>query len=213
MNKIFYLIIFVASLYGCSNKILYNKIYYAKKNPSVFIFSNDSTFKYEYRQSCYTESSGTWKQLGNALYLNSNIQDSLTMSYSKEQNISDTTVLNVIINHPKSSDYICMPMVNADLKYFFDMPRGSYSIKVKEPIDSICFSVIKQPFELRGTGIYGCYEPIRTEQIKPNLSKGEKLTVTINIVDSLFGYRVFRNEKLEMKNGKIIFTRPLGCVP
>ena len=191
---------------GCSNKIVYDKIYYAEKNPNVFIFYKDSTFKYEYRQSCYTESTGTWKQIDNELYLNSNIQDSLTIMYTKETNTQDTiTILNVVVNAAIQDDYICYPIVNGDLRYFFAMHRGSYSIEVYEPIDSICFSVTKQPFELRGTGIMGCYEPIRTKQIKPDLSVGEKLTITININDSLFGYRVFKEEKIEIKTGKIIF--------
>ena len=34
---------------------------------------------------------------------------------------------------------------------------------------------------------------------------GETLEVTVNIVDSLFGYRFFKNEGLKLKNKKIIF--------
>jgi hypothetical protein len=50
-----------------------------------------------------------------------------------------------------------------------------------------------------------CYEPIRTNHIKPNLSVGEKLTATITINDALFGYKVFKGGKLVLKYRKLIF--------
>ena len=51
----------------------------------------------------------------------------------------------------------------------------------------------------------GVYSDVRTDIIYPHLLAGETLEVTVNIVDSLFGYSFFKNEGLKLKNKKIIF--------
>ena len=135
---------------------------YKGKNPHVFVFSEDSTFRYECHDVWYTE-----------------------------------------------RDYICFPYVNG-VPFFSEEsldipPRGSYSFNVKELVDSISFVVAKRPFILRGTGYKMTYDDVRTDIIYPHLLAGETLEVTVNIVDSLFGYRFFKNEGLKLKNKKIIF--------
>lgn len=192
-------------LNGCSNTRLINGIYRGKDNPHVFIFSTDSTFKYEHNAVWYRESFGTWMKRDNYIYLNSfNQVDKIPITYTKiPSNQDSTVVINIKVNsqNKPQKDYICWPFVNGNFVYF-DPERGSYSFKSEVFVDSIYFKVKKSPFVFRGMGYKMGYDDVKTETIYPI---GESIDVTININDSLFGYRVFKNERLDLKNGKIIF--------
>ncbi|MFT4073869.1 MAG: hypothetical protein QM654_18340, partial [Dysgonamonadaceae bacterium] len=103
-------------------------------------------------------------------------------------------------------DYICFPYVNG--KSVLETPeKGSYSFETELPVDSIYFLIAKRPFILRGTGCFMSYDDVKTETIYPHLSAGESLETIVNIIDTLFGYKVFKDEELEIKNGKIIFVK------
>lgn len=209
--KYFTLIFFIPFLFFCcSNTRLIYGTYKAKNDSHVFIFSADSTFKYKHYAMWYGESSGTWKKMGNNIYLNSLGQiDKIPIEYVKTTNKKDSNiVVNVMVNSQDKpqKDYICLPIVNGDIaSYLYAMVRGSYSIESESLIDSICFNVTKSPFVLRGTGYKMGYDDIKTETIYPDLSIGENIDITINIIDSLFGYRVFKNEVLKIGGDNIIF--------
>ncbi len=194
-------------LNSCNKVFFINGMYRGKDNPHVFIFSEDSTFKYEYRAVWYSESSGTWQKTRDAIYLNSFEQrDKMPIEYVKTKNTQRETNIKIKINVPDKSerDYICFPYVN-DKSMLENPEKGSYSFDTKVSIDSIYFLVAKRPFVLRGTGYKMSYDDVNTKTIYPHLLVGENLEVTVNIIDSLFGYKVFKDEKLELKNGKIIF--------
>ena len=181
---------------------------YSDKNSHVFIFSKDSIFQYEYQDYCYSKSSGIWNKKGDFLYLNSFIQiERIPLECVKIKNNTDSDIIvRIEVNSQgkPQTDYICWPFINGK-PCLFDPERGSYSFKSEIPINNICFRIRKSPFIIRGTGSKMCYDDIETETIYPHLSVGENLDVTVNIVDSLFGYTVFKDEKIELKNGKIIF--------
>lgn len=192
---------------SCSDTILINGTYSKKHSPYVLTFSKDSTFIYESRKGCYAESFGTWKTIGDVIYLNSLEQiDKMPVEYTKIKGNKKNTIINVKLNVPDKPqrDYICFPYVNGEFVFMYP-ERGSYSFESEVPIDSICFLIAKKPFVLRGTGNKGCYDDVWTESIYLYSLVGESIDITINIIDSLFGYKVFKNEKIEIKNGKIIF--------
>ena len=207
-NYIVFLCILNVLLNSCSNTKFILGTYNGKHSPGLFVFSEDSTFRYESRKGCYTESSGTWKKIGDGVYLNSIEQiDKIPIEYTKTKGNKENTIINVNVNvsDKPQRDYVCFPVVNGDVSSFYAMERGSYSIESEIPIDSIHFVITKQPFVLRGTGSYGCYEDVKTETIYPHLLLGENIDVTINIIDSLFGYKVFKNEELKIKGDNLIF--------
>ena len=185
---------------------------YKGKNPHVFVFSEDSTFRYECHDVWYSESFGRWRKAGNVICLTSFQQrDRMPVEYMKTENSQSKGIVKVKINASDNPerDYICFPYVNG-VPFFSEEsldvpPRGSYSFNVKELVDSISFVVAKRPFILRGTGYKMTSDDVRTDIIYPHLLAGETLEVTVNIVDSLFGYSFFKNEGLKLKNKKIIF--------
>ena len=206
-NKIIFFVIFVIFI-SCSDSVLINGTYNNKQHPFEFTFSEDSTFRYVSRHGCYTESSGTWFKSGDFIYLNSTEQiDSISVKFHKTTGNKKNTLVNVKVNVPENPerDYICYPIINGNKDYIFAMERGSYIIESESPIHSLYFIITKSPFVLRGTGPYGCFNDIKTETIFPSLAIGDDIYVTINILDELFGYHVFKNDKLEIKKGKINF--------
>jgi len=194
----------------CRNIQLINGTYSGKQDSHVFVFSTDSTFKYEHHAMWYSESFGIWRNIGNSIYLNSiNQIDKLPIEYSKVANKTDSSsVININVNSQgkPQKDYVCLPIINGDIAHFFyAMERGSYSIESDVSIDSIYFNVTKQPFVLRGTGYKMGYDDVKTETIYPHLSLGENIDITIDIIDSLFGYKVFKNEELKIKGSNLIY--------
>jgi hypothetical protein len=194
-------------LSSCSQSKVITGMYSGKKNPHVFTFSKDSMFKYEYHDYCYKESSGTWYQDGDFLYLNSLIKtEKIPLEYTKLRGDRDTSiVINIEINSQNNpqTDYICWPFINGK-PCSFDPERGAYSFSSDILVENIYFKIKKSPFVLRGIGSKMCYDDIETEPIELKLSFGDNLNVVINIIDCLFGYKVFSNEKLEIRSRKII---------
>jgi hypothetical protein len=192
---------------SCSNSMTINGMYGGKQTPHVFIFSADSTFKYEYHAMWYSESSGTWQKRKNTICLNSFEQrNKMPLEYTKIENDKNKAIINIkvdIADKPER-DYICFPYVNGK-SVFINPEKGSYSFDYESPADSIYFLIAKRPFILRGTGYKMSYDDIKTETIYPHLSVGESINITINLIDSLFGYKVFKDEKIEIKGGKMFF--------
>ncbi len=187
--------------------MIINGIYGGTRTPHVFILSEDSTFKYEYHAMWYSESSGTWQKRKNTIYLNSFEQrNKMPVEYTKIENNNKKAIINIKVNiaDKPEKDYICFPYVNGK-SVFINPGKGSYSFDYEFPVDSISFLIAKRTFFLRGTGYKMSYDDIKTETIYPHLSVGESMDVTINLIDSLFGYKVFKDEKLEIKGGKIFF--------
>ena len=130
----------------CSAPSLIN-VKYKGKNPHVFIFSKDSTFKYEYHDVWYSESFGSWRKTGNVVSLTSFQQrDKLPVEYTKTRNSQSERIVKVKINasDKPERDYICFTYINGESFFNEDSsleepPKGSYSFNVKEPVDSISF--------------------------------------------------------------------------
>jgi hypothetical protein len=204
---VFVYVLSILLLDSCTTAHLINGTYSGKQHPHVFIFSEDSTFKYEYRAMWYSESSGTWQKRENKIYLNSFEQrNTIPVDYAKAENNQKRVIINVKVNvsDKAEEDYICFPYVNGK-SVIMDPGKGSYSFDSEVSVNNIYFLIAKRPFVLRGTGYKMSYDDVKTETIYPHLSVGESLDVTINIIDSLFGYKVFDNTKLKVKRNKIIF--------
>jgi hypothetical protein len=195
-------------LFGsCTKAPFIDGIYSGKQSPHVFIFFGDSTFKYEYRATWYKESSGIWQKRGNPIYLNSFEQrDKIPVEYVKTENDQGKVIINikVTVSDKPERDYICFPYVNGQ-SVFDDPKKGSYSFDTEVLVDSIYFLIAKRSFVLRGTGYKMSYNDVKTKTIYPYLLIGESLETTITIIDSLFGYKAFKDERLEIQNGKVLF--------
>ena len=203
---VFILLLYLQASYAGNKKVVSGE-YRSKHSPHVFILSEDSTFKYKYYGVWYKESSGTWKNRDNIIYLNSYNQiDKIPVEYSTiSVGGNKSAVIHMELNTQEENkqDYICFPYINGKIVSHYS-ERGSYSFESRTDVDNLYFSIRKAPFVLRGTGIYGGYDEVETELIEPRLNVGDSLNVKINIIDSLFGYKTFKNEKLKVKNGKII---------
>lgn len=192
---------------GCIPFSFVNGKYSGKKSPHVFIFSEDFTFKYEFNGVWHSESFGIWHKKGKVIYLNSFEQrDKFPVEYMKVENNQNKSIVNIKINASDKleKDFICFPYING--KPVIESPKkGSYSFETDASIDSIYFLIAKRPFILRGSGSKMSYDNVKSETIYPNLSIGENLDVIINVIDYLFGYKVFKNEKVEIGKDKITF--------
>jgi hypothetical protein len=100
------------------------------------------------------------------------------------------------------NDYICTPIIDDvyELQYQVD---GNYSFSLPKPIKKIKFEVYKSPNQFCYTNPF--FESVKTELIDIPISHGNRLYVSIEVIDSLFNYQIFKNEKLKIKNGKVIF--------
>ena len=206
-NNIIFVCILNILLNGCNKTLFVDGIYSGKQCPHVFVFSEDSTFKYEYRAAWYKESFGSWQKRESTIRLTSFEQrDKMPVKYVKTKNNNLKTIINIKVDVSDKSekDYICFPYVNGK-SVFEDPEKGSYSFGIETPVDSLYFLIAKRPFVLRGTGYKMSYDDIKTETIYPHLTVGESLETTVYIIDSLFGHKVFKDERLEVKNGKVIF--------
>ena len=88
---------------------------YKGKNPHVFVFSEDSTFRYECHDVWYSESFGRWRKAGNVICLTSFQQrDRMPVEYMKTENSQSKGIVKVKINASDNPerDYICFPYVN-----------------------------------------------------------------------------------------------------
>lgn len=206
-NHIF-IITFFWVMSSCSHEMIIGQLYNSKKSSHNFIFNMDSTFSYRYKNGCYKESSGHWFRKGNSVCLNTDVQlEKIPIEYKKRKGDSESlSVVNVTVNMPAEyiKDYICFPFVNKEVLVNYP-ERGSFSFRSKVPIDSIYFLVSKVPLLVQGPGIYGCFDDMKTERIYPKLFVGEDLDITINIVDSLFSYKVLKNKELQIKKRALIF--------
>ena len=155
--------VIIVLLSGNGSDQLINGKYSAKKGGHVFVFSEDSTFKYQHHDIWYSESSGIWKRTRKNICLNSfNQLNKMPTEYAVVTNEQESViVVNIEVNSPSNlqEDYICLPVVNGAPVYFYPK-RGSYSFKSEILIDSIYFEVKKNPFILRGTGYYAGYDDI-----------------------------------------------------
>jgi hypothetical protein len=206
-NYIIFVCILSCLCYSCRNTLVVNGTYIGKQNPHFLTLLEDSTFKYEYRAMWYSESSGTWQKRGNTIYLNSFEQkNEMPIDYETMENNQKEVIINIKINasDKPAEDYICFSYVNGN-SVFLEPEKGSYSFDCYVPVDSIYFLIAKRPFVLRGTGYKMSYNDIKTKTLYPHLSVGESMNVTINIIDYLFGYTVFKDKKLESKGEKLIF--------
>jgi hypothetical protein len=84
------------------------------------------------------------------------------------------------------------------------VPRGSYSLFIFIPIDSIKFEIVRRD------SFFTWEEPINpilfTTTTKFNNILGEKITFDINIPDSLFRYKVFDNTQIRQKKRKFVIS-------
>jgi len=85
--------------------------------------------------------------------------------------------------------------------------RGSYCIYPEKPFDTLYFKILKQPrkVERMGPRSYKEYYILETEHKKLTTNDGDIVNVTITLLDSLFSYRIFDNEKIKLSGNKLIF--------
>lgn len=196
-------IYFFCSCISNSNIDLLDKSFSDKKNWVHFIFLSDSTFRYTYNNIDPEKSSGLWYRKGNSIVLNSyNQTTDIQLIFTKLKNNTDDIKINVQIKSDKGNekDYICIPYSIKSDKELFYPSKGGYLLTLNNLIDSLYFQVYRRPQVITTYGIYNQLKGLKTEIIDVNLKTGETANISICIVDSLFSYRVFNNEKLEIKS-------------
>lgn len=199
-----YFLIAMMCLYGCVNSKQIVGKYADTKSPDSFQFNSDSTFIYQYRAyHAYEYATGKWEiKRNNAIILNSSIQNVvIPSSLTLEDYISNQTSVMLTfeprIKKGVLSDYKCEIFINDSL---FDTRRADSmnKITINKPVNTIFFKIIKEP--LKPTSTYFPLFPLVTEKFTFKKNTCVNATIVATIDDKLFGYRVFSNELVKIKN-------------
>ena len=215
-------------LYGCSSNVMITGQYGAKSNPDFFRFNAESTYYYKYNAYHVSEySSGKWVQTNKkTVLLNSSIQSRSIPLKIKQNSDSVNTGYNIELNFDTVLDlknYKCAVFINdtlyslkgsgliiptrlgfnefekelnvSDIFFRYTRCDSLLSLKVNNPIKSIFFKIIK--FEINSTHL--TRQPLETEKYILVSNNNKNLNIRISLKDSLFNYRVFKNEKLKVR--------------
>lgn len=176
-----------------------------------FIFNADSTFQYFYMAGTSVDrySSGKWKATNkNKIVLNSNIQSKilpLKIDIIPSENELNNFRVNLFIQGGNEKAYRAYPFVNANLFFNFTPDRGSYNFDTGSFINKISFKVSKEPMVIERLGAPKEYYLLETEKKDINLNKGDSVIINIEVADSLFSYKIFKNEIIKFNGNKMIF--------
>jgi hypothetical protein len=189
---------------------------YQDKNNShkcKFVFRSDSTFDYYYivAGDADMHSSGKWKiKNGNAIELNSTVQNStlpigISILPTKGKHYGYNVDMNILDNNKRN--YRAMPFCDSfhipHTLFFAD--RGSYEFTTWNPIDTLYFKVVKDPLVLERLGPSRVYNELVTEKKVLHLNCGDSVQVIINVVDSLFSYKIFKRTTIQLGKHKLIY--------
>lgn len=208
------IIVFLISLSTCQS---FEKIFSGKYSnrfyPNVFEIYSDSTFIYKSMMGSIIEkySEGKWKRLDkNTIILNSTIQNNnipIQVNVIPDNKNKRTICVNLNVPGQSVKDYVCYPIFNDNI--FPSMnpgDRGSYCIYSEVSIHSIHFQIQKIPLTLKCLGPRQPeYYDIYSKSVTINSKIGDSIIIKLQIPDSLFSYRIFRDTKLKISGENLIF--------
>lgn len=80
---------------------------------------------------------------------------------------------------------------------------------VATPIHSIYLKFVQSPLRITSNAI--ALEPLQSNKFFPPISVGNNISIEVPLNDSLFFYKVFKNEKIKLrKNGVMLFNKILN---
>jgi hypothetical protein len=144
----------------------------------------------------------------NCISVNVNVQNKRLDYYTEKDYISEPFT-NDSVPLRKPLELIDITGLSLDESFakidkWFSERRGSYIFYVDTILDNICFEILKNPYYIESLPPR-VETPIKTETRDINFALGDSITININIDDSFFGYRIFNNTVLQIKNKHIIF--------
>jgi hypothetical protein len=193
-------------MYGCHSGVELLGDYSSFQSPYTFYLYKDSTFSYRYKfEYAYEYSQGTWSQVGGKMIvLNSQIKNR-TLAV-EAQNLDDNA--SEIINHfsidvnlinGNKNHYQCMIFIN-DTLFTIKTCDSLSSILINSPIKDYFFKLTtdtRMPTRFLDT--------LSTNKIFTKSSNSNNFKIKINLVDSLFNYRIFNNDILQVTNKGLNF--------
>ncbi|WP_342333094.1 hypothetical protein [Pedobacter sp. FW305-3-2-15-E-R2A2] len=206
--KIYFVLGIGLLLSSCSvNREVVGK-YASQKNPNIFEFNSDSTFKYEFREfHLYQYATGRWKKTSqNTLVLNSTVSSAtIPVKISKlddvDLNRTKMTIDLRISDGMDLSNYKCKVFVN---KTLFRITRcdSLKFIEIKSGIQQLSFQFTKEPIVITSNLIS---LPLSTEIIS---NPPSNFAVNLTFNDTLFSYRVFKDEVVKFRPNRIEIFNP-----
>jgi hypothetical protein len=197
-------ILFISS---CATKPQINGKYFSKKSLHKFQIKPDSTFTYEYGLiSLYQHSMGKWKLEGKNIILNSWIKSTIMPieMVKIEQIAPQNNILSFELKtkgNLKLEYYRCSVYLNDNIEYQKRCDSLS-NIFANFPINKIQVYFSRMPKEIRTTLNHLA---VGTSAYLPDTQMGQKIQMRININDSLFYYRAFKNDILKVRKNRIKF--------
>jgi hypothetical protein len=182
--------------------------YSSSKSPYSFIINNDSTFSYRYKfQVAYEYSQGIWKQLSkNKITLTSYTATRLIPLRVQEGSLQknseiDDNILSVDVGIPDSEKtyYQCSIFIN-DTLFRKTSCDSLQLLTIDQKINSLFFSISADeriPTRFLDT--------LYSEKILFKSANRRKLNIDFVYQDSLFNYRVFNDEVLNVSGTYLKF--------
>lgn len=182
-------------------------VYWSSRSAHVITLHENGEYSYAYKnQFIYAGSSGTWIQKGKQIMLHSFYQDKLLnrqIRVSENGRENQEAVLRVTT----------IPLPQTSMYYYW-LLKIQDSIYAKRPVDSACFTLNKKlllqaPFSLQMVTSNNFpsrfFDTLTTKPIVLQQQPGDTITIQVAYNDSLFNYRVFTQEVITRKRGKLRF--------
>lgn len=198
------------------------RVYSLGNDTHLFEINSDSTFIYKYVVDTFIDvvSEGKWRSKnGKDLILNSYVEEApIPLIVQKKKTPNSKTVRQVhiefISDKKNEQDFYVIPFTNRNTMPNYNRKRGSQIIETAFLIDSMYFSIIKQPEEntrpkptiyYQKQSLPPMYTNKKTEAVELRLPPGESAYITINVKDTDFSHRTFNNTPVQIKGKHLIF--------
>jgi len=204
-----HLLFFSIVAWGCSSSLELSGDYSSNRSKYQFRLNRDSTFEYSYKfEFAYEHSRGRWNRIGKRrIILNSYAKRKvipMTVQKLSGHDIGQASFFSVSMDIPNADKkyYQCMVYVN-DMLYEKISCDSIDTILVASPVKSIFFKLSADP---RMPTRF--LDTLSTEKFitHSNTSSQERLNIILR--DSLFNYRIFDNDTLEVTRKGLKFYDP-----
>lgn len=204
MTKKYFFILCII-LISCKSTNL-TGIYSSNKDPYRFVFSGDSTFRYQYKEGLiYSYSFGSWKKVGNEkIELQSFYNNRALPLVGFEKSLSNTIEpceLKIGISIPDVAKKYYKCLLYIDGRLFKEIHCDSISsIMAPNPIKTVQLKITSDqriPTRVNDTLI--------TSKYNTNSPYLKQLDLKCSYNDSLFNYKLFNGTILNFTSGKLKF--------
>ena len=202
MKNCIILALIITGLTGC-HPLVVEGLYHSKKYHKSLLLSNNGTYKYQNGMMHFIEySKGHWSHFKNgSLVLNSNYKDSLLSNVTFERNEGGKQVIKVLLsvsNKDQDASYFISPIINGRILQEEAISDSMVELYYDYPIDSFQIFIGKMS---RSNNLI--FRQIASPSIVSN-NHTDKIKVTLEIDDRLFGYAVFENDLVYIKRKKVL---------